>query len=52
LATLGATHLLAFIGLCFDSLIKRLKKEIRDVVIGGTVGIIFVAVVVYLAKTF
>jgi len=52
LAILGATHLLAFIGLCFDSLIKRLKKEIRDVVIGGTVGIIFVAVVVYLAKTF
>ncbi len=52
LATLGATHLLAFIGLCFDSLIKRLKKEIKDVVIGGMVGVLIIAVAIFLAKTF
>lgn len=52
LATLGATHLLAFICLCFYSLVKRLKKEIKDVVVGVTAGLIFVAFVIFLAKTF
>lgn len=52
LATLGVTHLLAFICLCFYSLIKRLKKEIKDVVIGGIVGVLIIAVAIFLAKTF
>lgn len=52
LATLGATHLLAFICLCFYSLVKRLKKEIKDVVVGVTAGLIFVTFVIFLAKTF
>ena len=52
LATLGATHLLVFICLCFYSLVKRLKKEIKDVVIGGIVGVLIIAVAIFLAKTF
>lgn len=48
LATLGVTHLLAFIGLCLDSLLKRMKDHVKDVVVGGIVGIVFVAVIIVL----
>lgn len=53
LATLGATHLLAFICLCFDSLIKRIENEnIKDLVIGGTIGVVLIAGIILFAKMF
>lgn len=52
LATLGATHLLAFIGLCFVSLLKRMKDHIKDLMIGGIIGIIVVVIVIIAPNIF